>query len=52
MPSVKGQLAKGKLWDCYNNTRSKLSKLGVIKRREKTCESVPGIYYSEFICKF
>lgn len=31
-----GKVASGKLWDAFNNYRSKLAKLGIIKRRART----------------
>lgn len=34
IPSHRKQIARGKLYDCYNNTRARLNALGVIKRRE------------------
>ncbi|KAI8114693.1 hypothetical protein CVS40_12959 [Lucilia cuprina] len=36
VPFAKGHLAKGKLYDAYNNARAKLSAAGVIKRRVKS----------------
>lgn len=32
IPSFRSKIAKGKLYDCYNNTRARLSALGIIKR--------------------
>lgn len=41
VPFTKGHLAKGKLFDAYNNKRTQLSAAGLINRREnvkKKCE--------------
>lgn len=35
VPFTKGHLARGKLYDAYNNTRARLSASGVIRRRIK-----------------
>lgn len=35
VPSQRNQLARGKLWDAYNNFRTKLSLAGIIQRRNK-----------------
>ncbi|KAM7357004.1 uncharacterized protein ACRADG_002534 [Cochliomyia hominivorax] len=35
VPFTKGRLAKGKLYDAYNNTRARLCASGIIKRRIK-----------------
>lgn len=35
VPAAKKKVAKGKLWDAYNNIRTKLSKVKLIARRSK-----------------
>lgn len=35
VPAAKKRVAKGKLWDAYNNLRTKLSKVKLISRRSK-----------------
>lgn len=36
VPFTKGHLARGKLYDAYNNKRARLSAAGVIKRLPKS----------------
>lgn len=35
VPAAKKKIAKGKLWDSYNNFRTKLAKVKLISRRSK-----------------
>ncbi|XP_075147046.1 uncharacterized protein LOC142221262 isoform X2 [Haematobia irritans] len=42
IPSIKGCIARGKLWSCYNNKRTLLSLQGQIVRRGKTASKRKG----------
>lgn len=41
MPCKPKQLARGKLWDAYNNLRTKLSAAGLIQRRPRATKTTP-----------
>lgn len=46
IPYTKNNIARGKLWDAYNNIRTKFSSLGLITRRTKTVSVTSSSTYS------
>lgn len=47
----KGHIAKGKLYDAYNNYRARLSAAGIIHRRTKTTEKKSKEKYKSILAK-